>query len=63
MGRKPDSYKRLIEEISRKSKRNVSNNFSDINDLIFSPIKNPKIEVNIIKVESIKVLLSNNSKK
>ena len=43
--------------------RNFSNNFSDINDLIFSPIKNPKTEGNIIKVDSIKVWLSNNSKK
>ena len=63
MGKKPDSYKRLIDEISRKNKRNILNNFSDISDLIFSPIKNPKIEGNIITVENIRVWLSNNSKK
>ena len=63
MGKKSDSYKRLIEARRRKNIRNVSNNFSDINDLIFSLSKNPKTEGNIIKVESVKVWLSNNSKK
>ena len=52
-----------MEAKSRKIIRNVSNNFSDMNDLIFSPIKNPKTEGNIIKVDTIKVWLSNKSKK
>tara|TARA_B100000925_G_scaffold157853_1_gene118553 strand:+ start:1833 stop:1997 length:165 start_codon:yes stop_codon:yes gene_type:complete len=52
---KSDLYKRFVDAISRKNIRSVSNNFSEINDLIFSPIKNPTIEGSIIRVENIRL--------
>tara|TARA_A100001011_G_scaffold35878_1_gene34182 strand:+ start:802 stop:990 length:189 start_codon:yes stop_codon:yes gene_type:complete len=60
---KSDLYKRFVAAIRRKNMSSVSNNFSDIKDLIFSPIKNPRIEGNSIKMENIRLCFSSKSKK
>ena len=60
---KSDLYKRLVDAISKKNIRSVSKNFSDIKDLIFSPIKNPTIEGNVINEENMRVRSFNRSKK